>query len=274
MPHSQASQALARLLEIMDRLRAPEGCPWDAAQTPESLCPYIVEEAHEVIEAIEAGEPAAICEELGDLLLQVVFQSRIFEERGHFAMADVCEAISNKLVRRHPHVFAGQSVRDEKSLAAQWERIKAEEKGAPATSSLLDGVPRSLSALHRARKISEKASRAGFDWPDTAGILLKVREEWAELEAALSQRDHNAIEAELGDLLFSLVNLARFLDFEAEGALNKTISRFQKRFQHIEMRLKQEGVFLQDCSPEKLDAIWEEAKQLEKTKNSRTNEKQ
>ncbi len=265
MSISSSSASLTRLLEIMARLRGPAGCPWDAAQTPESLTPYLLEEAHEVLEAIGEGDPAAVCDELGDLLLQVVFQARIFEERGHFDMAAVCEAIADKLVRRHPHVFAGQKEHDPKKLDAQWERIKAEEKG-PGPSGLLDGIPKTLSALQKARKVSERASRVGFDWPDLIGILDKVREECDELEQALAE-DRGAVESEFGDLLFSLVNFGRFIGIDAESALDRTVFRFRKRFHHLETSIKSHGQTWEDYSPEDLNELWEEAKELERRKN-------
>jgi MazG family protein len=264
MSLSRASQSFVRLLEIMALLRSPAGCPWDAEQTPESLRSYLIEEAHEVLEAIDSGETVAIREELGDLLLQIVFQSRIFEERGCFDVADVCDGISDKLVRRHPHVFAGQTARDAKALADQWERIKTEEKTARGPFGALAGVPGSLPALRKARKISDKAARVGFDWPDMAGIRDKVREEFAELEEALEAQDRSAIEDELGDLLFTLVNLGRFLAMDAEDSLNRAISRFQKRFSHMEEALTCQGRSLSVCAPDEMDVLWHSAKEAEK----------
>ncbi len=264
MSLSRASQSFVRLLEIMALLRSPAGCPWDAEQTPESLRSYLIEEAHEVLEAIDLGETGAIREELGDLLLQIVFHSRIFEERGCFDMANVCDSIGDKLVRRHPHVFAGQTAHDAKALADQWERIKKEEKTDRGPVGILAGIPGSLPALRKARKIGDKAARVGFDWPDMAGIWAKVREELSELEEALEVQDRTAIEDELGDLLFTLVNLGRFLAMDAEDSLNRAIGRFQKRFSHMEEALTRQGRIFSTCTPDEMDVLWRGAKEAEK----------
>jgi MazG family protein len=263
MNFARSLQAIARLLEIMATLRAPGGCPWDAEQTPESLKPYLLEETYEVLEAIDRGKPAAIRDELGDLLLQVVFQARLFEERGDFDLADVAEGICDKLVRRHPHVF-GKAKTAREDLDAQWERIKAAEKthrGEPTT--LLAEVPGQLPALLRAKKVSEKASRVGFDWRETEEVFAKVQEELGEFEEARRHHDRVGMEEELGDLLFSIVNLGRFLGIDAEEALRQTVNRFVLRFEHIERTLVQNRRTFHDSSLEDLDALWEEAKRLE-----------
>lgn len=264
----QAAQFL-RLVQIMARLRSPEGCPWDREQTPESLAPYLVEETYEVLEAIDRGEPAAVCEELGDLLLQVVFIARIFEERDAFAIADVAESIADKLVRRHPHVFSGRPLRDRKELEADWHRIKSEEKGqTQEMTGILAGVPSRLPALMRARKLTEKASRAGFDWPDLDGVMAKVHEELEELARSIRTAEEDAVQDELGDLLFAVVNLGRFLRVDAENALRKTIDRFVRRFAHIENTLAAQGRDLARTSLEEMDQLWEEAKVRERKKPS------
>lgn len=271
MTENRTLAAINRLLKIVATLRSPEGCPWDAEQTPESLKPYLLEETYEVLAAIDGGEPEAICDELGDLLLQVVFQARLFEERQDFDMADVASRIADKLIRRHPHVFAGHQQRGKKDLAVQWEKIKAEEKerrGEPA--SLLGDIPRHLPALLRARKLSEKASRVGFDWSEVDGIFAKIDEELQEFREALSRSDQRAMNDELGDLLFAVVNLGRFLHIDAEEALRQTSNRFVARFGHIETILAERGKTFEQSSPAEMDSLWDDAKSLERKKTDET----
>jgi MazG family protein len=268
MPDARSLTAFGRLLEIVATLRSPEGCPWDAEQTPESLKPYLLEETYEVLDAIDGGEPSGICDELGDLLLQIVFQARLFEERRAFDMSDVANAIADKLVRRHPHVFAGQQQGGMEALAAQWDQIKADEKrnrGEP--TALLEDVPRHLPALLRARKLSEKASRVGFDWVEVDGIFAKIDEELREFKEALRQTDRQAMTDELGDLLFTIVNLGRFLNIDAEEALQQTANRFVARFGHIETTLAARGQNLLQSSPAEMDCLWNEAKRRERQKS-------
>ncbi len=265
MKKDNSSEAVHQLLEIMTRLRSAEGCPWDAAQTPESLKPYIVEEAYEVLEAIEVGTPAAIRDELGDLLLQVVFQARIFEERGEFNFADVAKAISTKLIRRHPHVFAGLESGDPDTLHRQWDSIKALEKSERGESSgLLAGIPRQLPALQRAQKLTEKASRAGFEWAETGGALEKVREELEEFEQVCREKDRPGMDHEFGDLLFALANLGRFLGIDAEQSLRDSMKRFEQRFSHIEKTLARLGREIPGASPRELEDLWQKAKLKER----------
>lgn len=265
MPVNRPLDAFGRLLEIMATLRSPGGCPWDAEQTPESLKPYLLEETYEVLEAIDRGEPPGICDELGDLLLQIVFLARLFEERQDFDIGDVADAIADKLVRRHPHVFAGRRQSGLKALAAQWDQIKAAEKGHRGESAmLLEGVPRHLPALLRARKLSEKASRVGFDWPEVDGIFAKIDEELLEFREALERADRRAMTDELGDLLFAIVNLGRFLNIDAEEALRQTANRFVDRFGHIESSLAEQGKTFEQSSPAEMDSLWNEAKRLER----------
>lgn len=253
-------EAFERLVGIMARLRAPGGCPWDREQTLASLRAYLVEETYEVLEAIEDGTVADHREELGDLLLQVVFQSELRREAGEFDAADVAHAISDKLIRRHPHVFGEARADGAVQALDQWEKAKSEEKGG---RSIVDGVPRALPALLRAQRTGEKASRVGFDWPDVSGALAKVREELAELEVAIAGKDPAAIEHELGDLLFSTVNVARFAGVGAEDALHGAVNRYRTRFQHIERRAKALGEDLSTMGLERLDRLWDEAKALE-----------
>lgn len=264
MTENHTLTAISRLLQIVATLRSPGGCPWDAEQTPESLKPYLLEEAYEVLDAIDGGKPEAICDELGDLLLQVVFQARLFEEIQAFDMADVANSIADKLIRRHPHVFAERQQRGKKALAAQWEKIKAEEKerrGEPAR--LLEDVPRHLPALLRARKLSEKASRVGFDWSEVDGIFAKIDEELQEFREALGRTDQRAMTDELGDLLFAVVNLGRFLHIDAEEALRQTSNRFVARFGHIETTLAEQGRTIAQSSPAEMDSLWNDAKRRE-----------
>ena len=260
----RAQAATARLLGIMDTLRDPGGCPWDREQTLRTLTPYLLEEAHEVIEAIESGDVRHHLEELGDLLFQVVFHARIAREAGWFDFAAVCDGIADKLTRRHPHVFADTTVSGSSEVKKNWERIKAEERKERGDKprSAIGGVPASLPALVRAERMTEKAAAVGFDWPDTAGVLAKVREELAELEHELAQphTDHARVEAELGDLLFALANLGRFVKVHPEEALRGTLRRFEGRFLHIEARLAEQGRSPRESSLPEMDALWNEAK--------------
>lgn len=212
--------AMQRLIEIMDRLRSPGGCPWDAEQTPESLVPYLLEEAHETIEAIEAGDPALICDELGDLLLQVVFHARIFSERGAFDFADIATAISDKLIRRHPHVFADVSLQNKNDLTAQWEKVKASEKSerGEVERSFLESIPRSLPALARSHKLIEKSSRAGRIWPESV-------ENIAICTAKVKNLSESVNDELLGEALFALVAVARDAGIDPEGALRRATDR-------------------------------------------------
>ncbi|AJE02961.1 nucleoside triphosphate pyrophosphohydrolase [Geobacter pickeringii] len=252
-----------RLAEIMRRLRGPGGCPWDAEQTHESLKRYLLEEAYEVIEAIDAGSPAMLKEELGDLVLQPVFHAVIAEERGEFTMAEVLAAISDKLVFRHPHVFGDQVIRTSEEQIENWERIKQKEKGAERKSALA-GVPPHLPALLKAQKVTEKAARVGFDWSRIDEVFAKVMEELHEFEETMLAADQQRMEAELGDLLFAIVNLGRFLSLNPEEALRKTIDRFTRRFSHIEESLHARGTGLKEATLDEMEQLWDEAKRLER----------
>jgi MazG family protein len=261
---SRAPEAIERLLSIMARLRAPDGCPWDLEQTLETLRPYVLEETYEVLEAIDAGDASAHREELGDLLLQIVFQARLREEAGAFAFADVADAISDKLVSRHPHVFGDGQVKDAEGVLRQWAALKREEKRKKGGGlSALEGVPRELPALARADRLTEKASRVGFDWPDAAGARAKVAEELNELDEAIASGQRSAIEHELGDALFALANLGRKLGVAPEEALRGSVGRFIDRFTHVERELERRGVVPGMASLEEMDRLWDEAKALE-----------
>jgi MazG family protein len=260
---SRASQAIDRLLAIMARLRGPGGCPWDREQTLKTLRPYLLEETYEVLEALEAGDWREHCEELGDLLLQVVFQSQLTQEQGHFEFADVAEAISSKLVSRHPHVFGNTEVKDAEGVMRQWVALKKKEKEAKGGGhSVLEGVPREMPALARAERLTEKASRIGFDWPDAAGARAKVEEELAELDQAIASGDREELEHELGDVLLAVANLARKLSIPPEEALRGAVSRFIARFQHIERELARRGAAHGSATLEEMDQLWNEAKAL------------
>jgi len=252
-----------RLTGIMRRLRGPGGCPWDAEQSHESLKRYLLEEAYEVVEAIDAKDPAHLKEELGDLLLQPVFHAAIAEERGEFTMDDVLDAINEKLIRRHPHVFGAEVIETSEAQVANWEKIKKGEKG-DQRKTALSGIPPALPALMQAQKITEKAARVGFDWEHTDQVYAKVMEELHEFEEAMLSGDQQEMEAELGDLLFAIVNLGRFLSIDPEEALRKTIRRFTRRFGHVEQSLHDRGMALQSATLAEMDLLWEEAKKLEK----------
>lgn len=255
-----------RLLEIMAALRDPErGCPWDLKQDFKSLVPYTIEEAYEVADAIEQGDLQQLRGELGDLLFQVVFYARLAEELGAFGFADVTEAISEKMESRHPHVFAGASAGSDAELRAAWERQKqAERDAAGFAESRLDGIARALPALVRADKLQRRAARAGFDWPDAGGAHDKCREEMAEVEAASAAGDPAALESELGDLLFAVVNLVRLHGFDAEHALRGANAKFERRFRAMEGRSAASGRRLEDLSLAQLDAEWEAVKCAER----------
>ncbi len=267
---AQDGSTLTRLVQVMQRLLAPDGCPWDREQSFETLRKYALEEACEVIDAIDSGDRKAIREELGDLLLQVVFQAELGRREGAFAIDDVVSGIVEKLVHRHPHVFGDMDAKDADEVLRNWEKIKAKEKG---ERGLLGGVPRSLPALTRAQRVGEKVERVGFDWPDARGSRAKVTEELGELDQAIASGDTQAIEDEMGDVLFALVNLSRHVKVDAEGALRRTIDKFTRRFAHVESRVKTVhggwGAGGEKNLPlETLDTYWEEAKAHEKTQNA------
>jgi len=263
MADAETLESLSRLVDIMARLRAPGGCPWDREQTFESLRPYLVEEAYEVLDAIEEGDLAGLRDELGDVLLQVLFHSEIAAEGGHFRLADVARAIADKLVRRHPHVFADVTVRDADEVVRNWRRIKAEERraaGGGAEPTLLAAVPTGLPALARAQQVGDKLAHAGLDWPDLAGVLAKVDEEREELATALRSGDHVAAARELGDLLLTLTSVARHLDVQAEMALRDAVGRLVRRVDHVEASARATGMPLATLDAADRDRLWEHAK--------------
>ena len=244
------SRRFNNLLKIMSRLRGKKGCPWDKEQTTVSLKPFLIEEAYEVIEAIDEKSPEKLKEELGDLLLQVVFHAQIAKERKEFDMDGILETLEEKLIRRHPHVFespippfikGGKGGIDAKEVLVQWEKIKKEEKANSKRESMLDSVPKELPALLRAHRLQDKASRVGFDWKHINDVFAKVEEEIKEFKGAIEEKKPDEIEDELGDIFFALVNVARFLEINPEDALRKTISKFISRFRYIEEKAKEAG---------------------------------
>ena len=253
--------AFVRLVEIMATLRGPTGCPWDREQTPDTLKPYLIEETYEVLEALEAQDLHAFQEELGDLLLQIVFHSQLMAEAGVFTIDDVAQAIGDKLVRRHPHVFGDVKVKDAGEVIQNWAKIKAQEKSGKADRSVLAGVPHGAPALIQAQRLGEKAARVGFDWTSAEAVFEKVQEEVQEVSATLPTQDTTQQEHELGDVLFALTSLARHLNLDAETALRKANKRFSDRFRYIETQLAQQGEDIYHTSPERLEELWQEAKQ-------------
>jgi MazG family protein len=253
-----AGEELERFLLLMSRLRSKEGCPWDREQTMASLRPFILEEAYELVEAIGGGDPESICEELGDLLLEVVFVNQIATEQKLFDLSRVIRGIHDKLVRRHPHVFESERVASAGKALERWEEIKEREK--EKRESVLDGVPKSLAALARAQKVSDRAAKAGFDWKSARDVMNKLEEELDEVEHAADSASPARVEEELGDLLFAAVNLARHLEVDAEVALSGAIAKFGRRFRHLENALREQGRTPKDADVEELDRLWEEAK--------------
>jgi MazG family protein len=265
----QDGGTLTRLVAVMRRLLAPDGCPWDREQSFETLRKYVLEEACEVVDAIDSGDRKAMREELGDLLLQVVFQAELARREGTFAIDDVVAGIVDKLVYRHPHVFGHLDVKTADDVLRNWEKLKAKEKG---ERGVLGGVPRSMPALTRAQRIGEKVSRVGFDWEDARGSRAKVAEELEELDRAIASAVAADVEEEMGDVLFALVNLSRHLKVDAEGALRRTIDKFTTRFAHVERRVREEHRGWGEAGEgeasggeghlplEVLDRYWEEAK--------------
>ncbi len=281
-PVAQQMHASSDVVDIMATLRGPNGCPWDREQTPESLKPYLLEEVYEVLEAIDAKDPVHLQEELGDLLLQILFHSQIASEEGHFSYQDVEKTLGEKLIRRHPHVFQKQdqhSPTTSTEVVRQWEQLKQEEKGPnERTASVLTTIPKVSPALQRALQVQKRASRVGFDWNTIEPVLEKFKEELDELYVATRNAcqpfDHSTtspktnpidsnIESELGDVLFSLVNVSRFLRVNPEEALRKSTNKFVSRFQYVESQATDQGKQVKDFPPEQLDLWWEAAKQHE-----------
>jgi tetrapyrrole methylase family protein/MazG family protein len=260
----ETEQKLSELLDVMARLRSENGCPWDKEQTHASLKSCLLEETYELLDALDDGDPNRLRDELGDVLLQVIFHSQIAKEDGRFAFRDVVGQLTEKIVRRHPYVFAGEPLpQDTAAVLKQRLQIKANEKKNGEAKSALGNVPKAMPALARAQSITRRASHLGFDWPDIAPVWAKVEEEIAELKTAAASGDKTRTGEELGDLFFSLVNVARFLDLEAEDALARTIDRFTSRFHYIETKLAEANKSLDQSSLEEMDQLWEEAKRVE-----------
>ena len=269
-------QWFEKLVAVQARLRAPNGCPWDREQTHQSLRTYLIEEAYEVLEALESGNDAKFAEEMGDLLLQIVFHSQIAREEGRFTVAEVIREIHDKMIRRHPHVFGKTRAKDSAEVLRNWEQIKAEERrasenkenskageGATKEISLLDGVSRALPATLEGFQLTRKASRIGFDWEDAGGIFEKMREETEELKKALREQDQLKMEEELGDLLFAAVNLSRFLKIDPEIALKKANAKFTRRFRAMERMARENGREFKNLPRDEMEASWDAAKKSE-----------
>ncbi len=253
-----AGELLLELMGVVDRLRSEQGCPWDRQQTAQSLLPYLLEEAYEVMESVTADDAGALREELGDLLLHIVFQGSLASEAGRFTLDDSIRTVVRKLIRRHPHVFGDQPAADTAVIRQRWEAAKQREKG---RESILDGVPRTLPALNRARRLQEKASSVGFDWQQVDDVWAKVAEEIDELREACTAGDHAAMQEEFGDVLFSLVNLGRFLGLSGEDALRQAIGKFEQRFRGIEQELARRGRRIEDATLGEMDGIWNRLRQ-------------
>ncbi|HEX9787922.1 MAG TPA: nucleoside triphosphate pyrophosphohydrolase [Candidatus Binatia bacterium] len=264
MSDKEAEQKFSELLDVMARLRSETGCPWDKEQTHLSLKTCLLEETYELVDALDDGDPKKLKEELGDVLLQVVFHSQIAAEEGRFSAKDVIGQLTDKLIRRHPYVFAGEPLpEDSASALKQRLQIKAGERKAGEAKSALGNVPKAMPALARAQSVTRRASHLGFDWPDIEPVWKKIDEEIRELKSAAASADKARTGEELGDLLFSVVNLARFLDVEAENVLAQTIDRFTRRFHYIETKLQQANKGFDESTLEEMDRHWEDAKTLE-----------
>jgi tetrapyrrole methylase family protein / MazG family protein len=258
---------IERLLAVMRALRSPEGCPWDREQTLDTLKPHLVEESYEVLDAIDSGDRAKLREELGDLLLQVVFQSQLCSEEGAFTFHDVATVITDKLIRRHPHVFGDVVANDANAVLKNWEAIKRTERSQneDIPRSVLEGVPRHLPALQKAHQVQSRVARVGFDWKDRDDVLAKIEEELDEIRHALEHESEERVCDEIGDLLFSAVNLARFMGGHAEALLNQTVARFALRFREVEDAVHAQGKTLDACDLEELEALWQAAKRKERS---------
>jgi len=265
-----SESSFTELVEVMARLRAPNGCPWDREQTHATLKPYFIEETYEALEAIDIGDDDELCKELGDVLLQVVFHAQIATEENRFDIEEVARAIVDKLIRRHPHVFADVDVDGSEQVLQNWEQIKKQERQeqGDATPSLLDGIPKQLPALMCAQRMQARVSRQGFDWDQIAGPLDKVEEEFAELRQAWASGETPAIEDEFGDLLFALVNTGRFLNVDPEQALRRSTDKFERRFRALEFVVRTSGREISALSLQELDAVWDEIKAREKMESA------
>jgi tetrapyrrole methylase family protein/MazG family protein len=281
-----AGKLFEDLVALQARLLTPNGCPWDREQTHESLRTYLIEEAYEVLDALESGDADKFAEELGDLLLQIIFHSQLASQAGRFNVSDVIERVHTKMVRRHPHVFGKDKAGTAAQVLKNWEQLKAEERRADRAaknksgnggvesehSSLLDGIPHTLPAVLEAYQVTRRAARVGFDWPDISGVLDKLREESSELQRAIAAGDSSEIESETGDLLFAAVNVARFLKLDPEIALKKANRKFINRFQQMETQATTEGRKLADMNAAELDALWNQAKAAQRKQAPPKNE--
>ncbi|MDP6525754.1 MAG: nucleoside triphosphate pyrophosphohydrolase [Kiritimatiellia bacterium] len=254
------SPGIDRLLEVISTLRGPGGCPWDREQTLETLRPFLLEEAYELLDAIESGDADRHRDELGDVLLQVLLQSSIRQESGDFDFNDVADSLADKLVRRHPHVFGDVRVKDSKEVIKNWKEIKKGEKDGEPGESVLEDVPRCMPSLRRAQKIQSRASGVGFDWDHVDEVIAKLEEELSEVKEAISSNDDKALREEIGDLLFSVVNLSRFRRIDADEAMDAAISKFRHRFSEVERRIHESGRKLSDCTLEEMEAEWQAVK--------------
>ena len=252
-----------KLMDVMKTLRSPGGCPWDIEQTHETITMGFVEELYEFIEAVEDKDIETMKEELGDLCLHIVFQVQIAEENGEFTMAEVLDSIIEKLIRRHPHVFSDIKVKNSSEVIANWDDIKKTEKEKQHRKSVVDGIPRHLPALSKARKVQIKAKKVGFDWDKIEDVILKIKEEFNELYEAIEEKNQEHISEELGDVLFSVVNLSRFIDVEPERALHNTVKKFMNRFRAIETALEGKGKTIQEASFDEMDSLWDQVKEEE-----------
>lgn len=257
-----AATKFIELVEIMETLRGENGCPWDREQDRNSLKPYLLEEAHEVLEALDQNDTNMIKEELGDLMLQIIFHAQVSSETGEFTVTEILDGINKKLKHRHPHIYQDTKVNNSTEVLANWNKIKLDEKKAKGKKikTILGEYPKTLPILHKAVRMTDKASKVGFDWPDAQSVVEKIEEELSELKVEVAAGDKQKCEEEVGDLLFSIVNLARFIEVNPEIALRKTLTKFKKRFQYIEKSLKKKKVAFEDCDINQLEEIWNEAK--------------
>jgi MazG family protein len=261
----QTIMGVDAVIGLIETLRGKNGCPWDRKQTPRTIVTYLLEEVYELIDAVESGSHADVCEELGDVLFHILFLVSLYREAGNFDIQDVCDLNLEKMTRRHPHVFGDDRVDSADEVRARWQKIKMKEKPHAPVASILDSVPSNLPALMRAFRISDRAAKTGFDWDDITGVMQKVEEEWAELKTALSRQDgteqqQNHLALEFGDVLFTLVNVARFARIHPEFSLRDSTKKFENRFKYMEKLVKENGKDIESASREKMDALWETAK--------------
>ncbi len=258
---TRTAEKFLALLEIISRLRAPDGCPWDKKQTPQTFKQYLVEETHELLDAINDNNPGHVCEELGDLLFQVIFLNNLYQEKKLFSLSDVIDSISAKMIRRHPHVFGNETVSSEQELRQQWQSIKTQENNQKGqTRHPLDSIPKSLPALRRAQQVADRVAREGFDWPNISDAMDKVGEEFQELQVAIAHGTREQIREEFGDILFAIAVVARKADIDGEDALHAATGKFTTRFLMLEKTITDQGKQMVDLEPDALLAIWRQAK--------------